>query len=188
MRWSGTKKIPTRFQGQEFGVVIKGGGRVDQYSQTMPAEIHDGGSRCCTQAQQGLPRAHSSHPFLPPWPYQSGTNIEGAGNHRDTAAGKCQNPCWNMSWKGEVKPTNQTRSLRNVFSSRSFVLVEPSVLPKRFTIVNKSVIQESAFVRILGRFAARCLHRASLLPKLVQSTQKQPASTGSVGTNRSELT
>jgi hypothetical protein len=65
VRWGGTKKIPTHFQGQErerpiarFGVwsVIKGGGQVNQHLQTLPAEIHDGGSRYCPQAQEGSRR------------------------------------------------------------------------------------------------------------------------------------
>ena len=149
----------------------------------MLAEIHDGGSRCCTQAQQWLPRAHSSLPFLPPWPCQSGTAKAPATVEIQLLLSA--KPVLEHELEGEVKPTNQTRSLRNVFSSSSFVFFLNDLPSYRFSQKRHAGICLCSDFGPVRRLAVSTGRHG--FQSLFQCTQKQPASTSSASTNRSEL-
>ena len=99
-----------------------------------------------------------------------------------------KNPCWNMSWESEIKPTNQTRSLRNVFSSSSFVLMDMCFLNDLPSCMyfHKSVIQEIFLSSDLGP-VCRSLSPPGVMASKTFSICSKAASTSNAGTNRSEL-
>jgi hypothetical protein len=180
-----------RSQDLEFWSVIRGGGWVDQYSQTMPAEIHDGGSRYCPQAQQGSPRhIRAFLSFLIGHVSQVMTPKAPATVERQLRV-SVQNPCWKLSWK--VRSNGPIRLDHCETCSRLGRSFWWSFLcfPERFTVVHRFSQKRHTGIRTLFGFWAGCRlavsTRASWLPKLFQSTQKQPASTSSASTNRSEL-